>query len=352
MQKLPRLGQNVQSVHWLSGSRLWVRCDQSNLRNRRKPLGGLYLRSINTRLQFSSFSPHCEPIVKQHLTPKQVARAIGVSESSLKRWCDRGLLPVEKTAGGHRRLPIGGVLGFLRDQGHTVIEPEVLGLPTSLGRTDWTLDRARARFVEGLIEGDEEVCRQILLDLYLGQHDLPTICDKVLASAFHQIGEMWECGNAAIYKERRACGMALRLMHELRTLLQVAKPDVPRAIGFSMSGDNYLLALSMCELILRDGGWDAASIGHSLPVGTVLRAIDEIKPSLVWLSASHIVNEQTFVDSMQQVYKRVEEHQAVLAIGGRALSEDLRRRFSYTVHCDDMQSFVNYSKTLLRSLKN
>ena len=288
--------------------------------------------------------------MKQHLTPKQVARAIGVSESSLKRWCDRGLIPVEKTAGGHRRLPVGGVLGFLREQGHTVLEPEVLGLPTSLGKTDWTIDRARARFVEGLIEGDEEICRQILLDLYLGQHDLPTICDKVLASAFHQIGELWECGNVAVYKERRACGMALRLMHEMRALLRQPAKDSPRAIGFSLSGDEYLLALSMGELILRDGGWDAASIGHSLPVGTVLRAIDEIRPAMVWVSSSFIPNEQTFIDSMQQIYKRVEEHQAILAIGGRVLTEELRKQFNYTVHCDDMQSFVNYSKSLLRSL--
>ena len=52
----------------------------------------------------------------------------------------------------------------------------------------------------------------------------------------------------------------------------------------------------------------------------------------------------------RQVYKRVEEHQAVFAIGGRALTEDIRRQFNYTVHCDDMQSFVNYSKTLMRAL--
>ncbi len=289
--------------------------------------------------------------MKQHLTPKQVARAIGVSESSLKRWCDRGLIPVEKTAGGHRRLPVSGVLGFLREQGHTVIEPEVLGLPISLGRTDWTIDRARARFVQGLIDGDEDVCRQILLDLYLGQHSLPDVCDKVLAAAFHQIGDLWECGSVAIYKERRACGMALRLMNELRTLLQPPQPDAPRAIGFSLSGDNYLLALGMCELVLRDGGWAAANIGHSLPVGTVLRAIDEIRPALVWVSASHIPNEQTFVDSMQQVYKRVEDHQAVFVVGGRSMTEDVRKQFDYTVHCDDMQSFINYSKTLLRSVR-
>ena len=289
--------------------------------------------------------------MKQHLTPKQVARAIGVSESSLKRWCDRGLIPVEKTAGGHRRLPIGGVLGFLRQQGHSIVEPDVLGLPTSLGKTEWTTDRARARFVEGLIDGDEEICRQILIDLYLGQHDLPTICDKVIAAAFHQIGDLWECGDVAIYKERRACGMALRLMIEMRTLIQPPVANAPRAIGFSLSGDEYLLALTMSELILRDGGWDAASIGHSLPVGTVLRAIDEIKPALIWVSASYIVNEETFVESMKQVYRRADEHEAVFAVGGRALTEDIRRQFNYSVHCDDMQSFVNFTKTMLRSLK-
>ncbi len=44
--------------------------------------------------------------MKQLLTPKQVARAIQVSESSIKRWCDRGTIPAEYTAGGHRRIPL------------------------------------------------------------------------------------------------------------------------------------------------------------------------------------------------------------------------------------------------------
>ena len=29
---------------------------------------------------------------------------LGVSEASVKRWADSGLLPMEKTAGGHRRF--------------------------------------------------------------------------------------------------------------------------------------------------------------------------------------------------------------------------------------------------------
>jgi excisionase family DNA binding protein len=65
--------------------------------------------------------------MKELITPKQVARAIGVSESSLKRWCDRGLIPTVRTAGGHRRLPISGVLSYLRETGHEMVRPELLG---------------------------------------------------------------------------------------------------------------------------------------------------------------------------------------------------------------------------------
>jgi MerR family transcriptional regulator, light-induced transcriptional regulator len=70
----------------------------------------------------------------EHLTPKQVARAIGVSEASLKRWCDKGLIHSVRTAGGHRRLPLADVMSFLRKSGHPLVSPEVLGLPAVSSR--------------------------------------------------------------------------------------------------------------------------------------------------------------------------------------------------------------------------
>ncbi|MBV9958343.1 MAG: helix-turn-helix domain-containing protein, partial [Acidobacteria bacterium] len=38
------------------------------------------------------------------LTSSEAARLLGVSEASVKRWADSGLLPALKTAGGHRRF--------------------------------------------------------------------------------------------------------------------------------------------------------------------------------------------------------------------------------------------------------
>ena len=42
--------------------------------------------------------------MKPLLSPKELADAIGVSESSIKRWVDNGEIQATKTSGGHRRI--------------------------------------------------------------------------------------------------------------------------------------------------------------------------------------------------------------------------------------------------------
>ncbi len=156
------------------------------------------------------------------LTPKQVARALDVSESSIKRWCDKGVISAQHTAGGHRRITMSGLIQFVRQGDHELVHPEALGLPPTSGQTARVVDRARDQMAEALIAGDELRCRQIAIDLYLAQHSLSVLCDQVFASAFRMIGELWESGSAEIYQERRSCEILLRLLHELRSILPSA----------------------------------------------------------------------------------------------------------------------------------
>ena len=72
--------------------------------------------------------------MSQFFSPKEVALAIGVSESSLKRWVDKGLIPAEKTGGGHRRLQLDAVLRYIRDEGKGLANPEIIGLPAETGK--------------------------------------------------------------------------------------------------------------------------------------------------------------------------------------------------------------------------
>ena len=52
-----------------------------------------------------------------NLTTKDVARLLLVSEATVKRWADDGLLLPKKTVGGHRRFSIQSVARLRREQG-------------------------------------------------------------------------------------------------------------------------------------------------------------------------------------------------------------------------------------------
>jgi len=48
------------------------------------------------------------------LTPRQVASLFDVTPKTIARWDEAGILPGERTAGGHRRFPAGAVYELLR----------------------------------------------------------------------------------------------------------------------------------------------------------------------------------------------------------------------------------------------
>jgi MerR family transcriptional regulator, light-induced transcriptional regulator len=284
--------------------------------------------------------------VKHLVTPKQVAQAIGVSESSLKRWCDRGLLATVRTAGGHRRMAVETVIQFLRTSGQPIVRPELLGLPSTTGQGHTVVERARDQMTDALVAGDDEQCRRIVFDLYLAQHSAGEICDQVLAGAFHEIGDRWECGELAVYRERRGCEIALRALYELRSAIPAPHPTKPLAIGGTLVHDPYKLATTMVEVALREAGWRAESYGTLLPAKTLCEAVHDTRPRLVWLSVSAIDSPTEFLADCSRLYDTAAQHGVALAVGGRALDESMRHQMRYSAFCDTLGHLVTFVDTL------
>lgn len=279
------------------------------------------------------------------LTPKQVARAIGVSESSLKRWCDQGLIETIRTAGGHRRMAKRHVLKFVRERNQPLASPEVLGLPVVTPQAVSSLERASSQLVEALLKGDENSARRVVIELYLARYSLAVIFDEVMAAAFVEIGDRWACRQADVYQERRSCEICRNILYELHNLHAPPRP-VHTAMGATIEGDQYTLPCAMAELVVSDAGFDAASLGTSIPVSSLIKAVNDARPAMFWLSVSHIREDLDFVAQFASLSKACSDQGVALVVGGRALSEDLRQKMVYSAFCDTMQHLESFARTL------
>lgn len=282
------------------------------------------------------------------LSPRQVAKAIGVSESSLKRWCDRGLISTERTAGGHRRMRLGDVLAYLRQSDHKLVEPSVLGLASAKGSGERVLSRASDQFADALLNGNEDAAMQVVYDLFLAHVKVSEIIDVVVTGAFRGIGAGWECGEVDIYEERRGCQICERVLHSVASALPKPFEDAPIAIGGAVSGDQYTLPSASVELVLRDLGWRATSLGNDLPFASLQKAVTDAQPRLFWVSTSYIEDEEAYIAGINALYDFTASRGVALLLGGRAITKEVQARLRYTVFCENMDRLTAFAESIYR----
>ena len=157
------------------------------------------------------------------------------------------------------------------------------------------------------------------------------------------------CHDAEVYQERRGCEIALRVLFDLRRVQQVPERKW-LATGGTIEGDLYSLPSAMAELVLRDSGFYATSLGTSIPFASLVKAVQETKPKLFWLSVSHIREGLDFVTEFAALSQACTAAGTALVVGGRALTEELRQRMTYSAYCDTMQHLEAFATTLHRSL--
>ena len=284
--------------------------------------------------------------MKTLVSPKQLAKAIGVSESSVKRWCDDERLQATYTPGGHRKIKVTEALDFIRRSNHGLINPQSIGMPLNVGNHRIEVSTACQLLTTALIAGEETDCRRLLLDLYLQDIPLETIFDSVLTPAFADIGQRWGCGQIEIYQERTACLICSKLLHGLEDILPFAAPSSPLAIGSTLTGDFYEIPTQMVSLVGRQQGFRTKSLGGNLPVSTILQAVDKYSPKWVWLSVSYIPEKHYFTSEVNQLWNALSSKNIHLVLGGRALEANIKSSISYTTCCDSMTDLANFLRIM------
>lgn len=239
------------------------------------------------------------------------------------------------------------VLRFARESGPGLASPaalHVFGSPTPAAERGARGER-RA-LVHALLGDDEATVTSLLLGRRSAGVPLDRIADELLAPALAEIGERWAEHRAEIYEERRACELIHRCLRRMGDELVPVAADAPRAIGGTLDGDPFTLPSALVELVLRERGFDARSLGPGLPGATFSQAVLDHAPRLVWIAVGAVPDAERFVEAFDRVADAVEKKRAALVVGGRGLAEGIRSRLRYAAFCDGMGQLAAFAEAL------
>jgi len=224
----------------------------------------------------------CE-LAPQLLSTVAVAAAMGVGESSVKRWVDLGVLVATKTPGGHRRIAVGDLYRFLLATGKTLADPSAVGLSSEAGAS---ISTYRASCREALALGDAHALESAIQIMRLSGMTATSVTDNVLYPAFGDVRS--SCSHPS-----EEC----RVLHRALLIIQHAMPaalspgnqppsNARRRIVYADIGDEVDAAPTF---FAEASMWDAAEglqLGVGVPRPVIEGALEPFRADTLWLSAS------------------------------------------------------------------
>jgi MerR family transcriptional regulator, light-induced transcriptional regulator len=203
--------------------------------------------------------------MRPYLTSKEIGEVLGVSPATIRRWADAGLLPSERTAGGHRRfsMAVAERLAHQPREGDSSLDAWIRLLVTAGPGLD--VDAA-------------------LLAERSRRSSWHAVADE-LGNVLRELGVRWQRQELTVVDEHLASERLARALSRAADGLP-AREGGPLALLAAAEREAHTLGLRLVELCLRERGWRTLWIGRDLPNDLLARAVAERRPAALAVSAS------------------------------------------------------------------
>lgn len=288
--------------------------------------------------------------MKSIITPRELARAIGVSESSMKRWADDGLVRATRTAGGHRRITVAEAVRFIRQIGATVVQPDILGLPElSAIPKEPTQKNPTDALHRALEAGDARLARGLVQSMYLGGMSVADICDGPVRESMVRIGELWLHQEWGIAVEHRATDLCIQAINQLRFLQAPGSETAPVALGGAAEHDPYILPSLMAATVAAEAGLRDVNLGPRTPASVLYNAALHYRARMLWVTISVAAEPERSLHELHDLAGKLGSRGVTIVAGGRGLAALPGADLRGVILCRSMNDLLTAARDIMRA---
>jgi MerR family transcriptional regulator, light-induced transcriptional regulator len=285
---------------------------------------------------------------KTILSTADVARLFKVTETTVKRWADDGMLRCQKTPGGHRRFPIRSIVEFAEKNN---LEPvgaldlsdhDGLAFRIQAAVLERDFSELTRVFVEKALSPDRCDLFQYLSYLYEHRFQVWEIYDEIIRPGMSEIGMRWARGEIGINHEHRASYETLDAMAKLQAQIMVKPPNGKSAMLACVGDEPHEIGLRCISYLLESEGWVTHYLGARMPVSAIASAVHDLKPSLICLSLTQLPKQWDWVDELRQLSRTLCGRECNIILGGRASDDTGLQRSPFDAVCSTSRELLEF----------
>lgn len=284
--------------------------------------------------------------MKRSYSTIELAKMWDVSESTIKRWADNGMIKCRKTVGGHRKFDLDSVLQFENRSGLVARAVQA----TRAAEIDREIEELLAgpdfaelarRYRQVALAGKYHCVAELLIRAYLRGFSLAMICEEIIRPALNEVGDSWRAGKIKILDEHLATSTTIQALSELHGIVEKKKSQGRLALVGCPDGEIHQIASEVVRYLLEGEGWTVIYLGPLTPLFTFTDAINIIKPDLVCISATIVDDLERATRDYEQLRRAASKHQTKIIMGGQALNdEQARARFRGAYHASSVYDLL------------
>ena len=286
--------------------------------------------------------------ISKTFTTKEVARLCRVSDATVKRWEDAGIIKSERTNGGHRRFRAEEIARFQREKG--------LGLKQAHGdesvfavsnHTAEVKNHADYTLFDALLTGREAATTEMLISAYLNGKPLTGIFDEMVCPALRKIGEKWFAGEISVAQEHLATRTVCNAIYKLRNTLPVPEPTGKLAICCALENELHELPTHLAQITIENEGWEVLNFGANTPLYCLTEETSKHLPDMICISST-IINDierlsRDFINFRELAVKQ----KVSVVLGGKIFDADcMRKRFPADLYAQNFSEFAEFVREI------
>jgi MerR family transcriptional regulator, light-induced transcriptional regulator len=170
-------------------------------------------------------------------------------------------------------------------------------------------------YLEALLRHDRQAASRMVSESIGGGEDIRDVYLHVFQRSQYEIGRLWQMGKVTVAQEHYCTAATQMIISQLYPHLLSAPRIGREAVVACVRGELHEVGARMVADFLEMEGWDTIYLGANTPDGSIVRLVQERRPSLLAVSATMTFHVGAVANLVQAVREVVGRGQKII-VGG------------------------------------